>query len=167
MLHRVDGTLCSAACISVDRVDGTLCSVFGKNLDELAEKDAIGHMLDDGLSIETLGITAFSQFKYASRFGFKSYDELAALTKGMGVEVHHLIEERFAAVMGQKSGGMLSVVLTPKEHQAFTNAWRDRFPRLGQAGHIPYTDLSPQQIEDAAREIYAGFPEILKALGLN
>ena len=140
---------------------------FGKNLDELAKDDAIVHMLDDGEDIAALGITAFSQFKYASRFGFKSYDELVAATKGMGVEVHHLIERRFHEVMGQEPGEMLSIVLTPTEHQKFTNAWHAHFPRLREAAHIPYNELSPKQIEEAAREIYAGFPEILKALGLN
>ncbi len=142
-------------------------NAFGKNLDEVAKDDAIVHMLDDGEDISALGITAFSQFKYASRFGFKSYDELAAATKGMGVEVHHLIEKRFHEVMGQERGEMLSIVLTPTEHQKFTNAWHAHFPRLREAAHIPYNELSPKQIEEAAREIYAGFPEILKALGLN
>ena len=142
-------------------------NAFGKNLDEVAKDDAIVHMLDDGEDISALGITAFSQFTYASRFGFKSYDELAAATKGMGVEVHHLIEKRFHEVMGQERGEMLSIVLTPTEHQKFTNAWHAHFPRLREAAHIPYNELSPKQIEEAAREIYAGFPEILKALGLN
>ncbi len=142
-------------------------NAFGKNLDELAKNDALVHMLDEGEDIAALGITAFSQFKYASRFGFKSYDELVAAAKGLGAEVHHLIEKRFANEMGQNSGGMLSVVLTPAEHQAFTNAWRKRFPYEGELGHIPYDTLTPQQIQDAARKIYAEFPEILKALGLN
>ena len=141
--------------------------ILGKNLDELAKEDAIIHMLDDGEDIAALGISAFSGFKYAARFGIKSYDELATLTKGMGVQVHHLIEERLAKAMGQKPGEMLSIVLTPAEHQAFTNAWRKHFPYEGEIGHIPYRLLTPQQIQDAARKVYAGFPEILQALGLK
>jgi hypothetical protein len=78
---------------------------------------------------------------------------------GSGLQVHHLIEKRFAGVMQVKEGEMLSVVVTRTEHQVFTNQWRSMFPY----GRPP---PSQAQIMDAARSIYANHPAILKSLGL-
>ena len=61
----------------------------------------------------------------ASKYGFGTYKELKKRTKGSGLEVHHLIEQRFAGLFEVKEGDMLSIVLTKKEHDAFTKAWRN------------------------------------------
>jgi hypothetical protein len=103
----------------------------------------------------------FSQFERAGEFGIKSYKELRKEAKGTGLEVHHLIEKRFAALLGQKADEMASIALTEAEHQAFTNAWRKLIP-YGEGT----VDATRKQIEDATREIYKDFPEILKKLGL-
>ena len=58
------------------------------------------------------GLPVFRVFRYASNYGIKSYKELKALTKGAGLEVHHLIEQRFAETIGQNADEMLSIVLT-------------------------------------------------------
>jgi hypothetical protein len=64
--------------------------------------------------------------------------------------------------MGQAPGDMASVAVTGAEHQAFTNAWRKAIPYgAGTRG------ATPAQIEGAARQIYAGYPDILSALGLG
>ncbi|MFD2288251.1 DUF4280 domain-containing protein [Pedobacter petrophilus] len=102
-----------------------------------------------------------SLLKHATTYGLKSYKELKALAKGTGLQVHHLIEKRFANIFKppkiQKD--MLSVVLTKEEHQIFTNAWRKAFP-------YGKPKPTPRQVEDAAKEIYKDYPEILKGLGL-
>ena len=99
-----------------------------------------------------------SSFQHASQYGFGTYNNLRGMTKGMGVQVHHLIEKRFAKVLGVNQGDMLSIVLTKGEHQVFTNAWRKA---------IPYgTKANKQQIMREARYIYKDYPEILKILGL-
>lgn len=58
---------------------------------------------------------------------------------------------------------MLSVAVTTSEHQVFTNAGRKAIP-YGPEGTGAAT---PAQIYGAARQIYAGYPAILKALGLE
>jgi hypothetical protein len=53
-----------------------------------------------------------------------TYNQLRRAIKGFGLEVHHLIEKRFKGLFGESAGQMLSQVLSPENHQAFTNAWR-------------------------------------------
>ncbi len=95
-------------------------------------------------------------------YGIWPYRTLKADLKGNGLEAHHLIEQRFAGVMGQKASGMASIAVSNTEHQAFTNAWRRAIP-YGPNGTGMATRI---QVEDAARQICAGYPDILKALGL-
>ena len=100
-------------------------------------------------------------FSRADEFGIKSYKDLRKLTKGTGLEAHHLIEQRFKGTLGFKAGDMASIALTKAEHQVFTNAWRQLIP-YGQGTR----NATPQQITNAAKRIYKDFPEILKALGI-
>ncbi len=101
-------------------------------------------------------------FERAGEFGLKGYNELQKLTKGTGLDAHHLIEKRFAATLGLKEGEMTAIALTKAEHQALTNAWRQAIP-YGKG-----TDNATKaEIESVAREIYKSYPEILKALGLK
>jgi RHS repeat-associated protein/uncharacterized repeat protein (TIGR01451 family) len=98
----------------------------------------------------------------ADDFGIQPYKALRADIKGTGLQAHHLIEQRFAQVMGEEPGNMASVAVTRAEHQVFTNAWRRAIP-YGPEG----TGLAtPGQVEGAARQIYADYPRILEALGL-
>lgn len=71
-----------------------------------------------------------------------------------------MIEKWFAAVMGQNTAEMSSIVVTRAEHQVFTNAWRQA---------IPYgsRNVTPSMVNNAARTIYRDYPEILQALGLG
>ena len=63
-----------------------------------------------------------------------------------------------------------SIVLTPSEHQIFTNAWRNAITRNNQLNSGwtgAYTNNATlQQIKEAATQIYANYPEILQILGL-
>jgi hypothetical protein len=90
------------------------------------------------------------------------YNQLRKLTKGSSQQAHHLVEKRFAGLFGQKQGQMLSVPLSPQQHQVFTNAWRTEIP-YGPLG----TGLATRDsVRAAARRIYEAFPEYLAALGL-
>ncbi|WP_257448446.1 hypothetical protein [Archangium lipolyticum] len=105
--------------------------------------------------------SAFGNLSRAAEFGIKPYGELRSILLGSGLRAHHLIEQRFASLMGQDARKMLAIAVTPAEHQAFTNAWRQVIP-YGQ-GTVSATR---QQVLDAARQIYSRSPEVLKALGL-
>ena len=90
-----------------------------------------------------------------------TYKELRAITRGSGLHSHHLIEKRFAGILKQKAGDMMSRIVNPTQHQQFTNAWRAAIPYgFGTASANRAT------IEAAARRIYANYPSILDALGL-
>src|SRR5205823_13907137 len=58
----------------------------------------------------------------AGDYGVWPYRTLRADLGGTGLQAHHLIEQRFAAVMGQAPGDMASIAVTNTEHQVFTNA---------------------------------------------
>jgi|GEM_PF-3590953 len=125
----------------------------------------------------------FGKLSRATEFGIKPYGRLRSLLQGTGLRAHHLIEQRFAGLMGQDAGKMrercgkdagkmrercgkdagkmLSIAVTFTEHQSFTNAWRQVIP-YGQGT----ASATRQQVLDAARQIYAQHPELLKALGL-
>ena len=107
------------------------------------------------------GASAFGGLSRAGQYGIRSYSELTKTLKGTGLQAHHLIEQRFAGVLGQNARQGLSVAVTQAEHQAFTNAWRSAIP-YG-AGTANATEA---QIMNAARQIYADYPQILNALGL-
>jgi hypothetical protein len=87
---------------------------------------------------------------------------LTKALKGTGLQAHHLIEQRFAAALGQNARQGLSIAVTQAEHQAFTNAWRQAIP-YGAQGTGRATQ---EQVMQAARDIYANYPAILNALGL-
>lgn len=69
------------------------------------------------------------------------------------------IGDVFLEHLSLKANQMLSVALTPEEHQVFTNAWRSFL----QYGKTSYRELSITQIWKAAQEIYAEYPELLEA----
>jgi len=90
-----------------------------------------------------------------------AYKELKPLLKGIGEEAHHLFEKRFAGVLKQEAKEMLSTAVTKAEHQGFTNAWRKAIS-YGK-GTAEATEAT---VKSTAKEIYANYPSILKALGL-
>ncbi|MCB1257658.1 MAG: hypothetical protein KDB26_11160 [Microthrixaceae bacterium] len=109
-------------------------------------------------------VSAFDDLAHSGS-GIQSYRAQQAATRGLGGEIqaHHLIERRFANVMGGNTDDWASIVVTRAEHQQFTNAWRQEIP-YGPTG----TGMATRaQVEAAARQIYADYPEILRALGLG
>ena len=63
--------------------------------------------------------------KTADDLGVASFKELKRYTRGTGLEVHHIVEKRFARTLGTKESEMLSVVLGPAEHRLFTESVRN------------------------------------------
>lgn len=118
--------------------------------------------------------TILSQFKFAEKFGIKSYKDHDKFFKALnikrselGVEIHHLIEKRFAETLKVNEADMASIVLTKSEHQVFTNAWRNEIGLNGTFVTTYTTETATKEvIFAAARRIYKDYPEILIALGL-
>lgn len=104
----------------------------------------------------------FGNLSRAAEFGIAPYNALRrSVGPGTKLQVHHLLEKRFASMLGVKEREMLSVVLTKEEHQVFTNAWQAAIPRgAGTA------NATREQVMASARRIYANYPAILKSLGL-
>jgi hypothetical protein len=118
-----------------------------------------------GLSLGLRGPAAaeagLNGFQHASTYGIRSYNTLHGMAKGTGLQVHHLVEKRFANLLGIAPGKMKSIVLTPTEHAVFTKAWRKAIPYgAGTA------NATKQQLTNAARQIYANYPAIRSALGI-
>lgn len=111
-----------------------------------------------------IGPTAngYGNLSQANKYGIKPYNALKSELTGSGLQAHHLLEKRFAKILGVSEGQMGSVAVTKAEHQVFTNAWRSL---------IPYgsgtANATRDQVMGAAKEIYAEYPAILKALGLS
>lgn len=109
----------------------------------------------------------FGALQYASKFGIDKYSSLRqVLGSGSGLQVHHLIEQRFARILGQNADDMLSIVVTKAEHQIFTNGWRREIGYILDKTSTVTSNATRQDIEVAARKIYQNYPEIIKALGL-
>ena len=103
----------------------------------------------------------FGGLSRAADFGPQSYRALSQELRGTGLQAHHLMEKRFADVLGQSADDMLAIAVTPAEHQVFTDAWRQAIP-YG-AGTRAAT---PELVTATARQVYADYPDILRALGL-
>ena len=93
-----------------------------------------------------------------------SYSLVKKAIKGLGEEAHHLIEQRFAKVMGEKAGEMLATGVTKAEHQVFTSKWRALIP-YGK-GTLKAAEAGREYVMKAAGKVYADHPEIMRALGL-
>ncbi|WP_299244094.1 DUF6443 domain-containing protein [uncultured Aquimarina sp.] len=115
--------------------------------------------------VKTVEIS-LSSFSYASKYGIQAYGKLRKAITGTGLQAHHLIEQRFANLLGVKVSQMASIALTKAEHQIFTNAWRSEIGYEGSKAAITTLGATADDVYKAARKIYKNYPEILKALGL-
>lgn len=113
--------------------------------------------------VATNGVSKFGSLTHSSA-GIAPFSTQRAITIGQrgAIQAHHLIERRFARQIGGNTDDWASIVVTRSEHQVFTNAWRQAIP-YGAGTRT----ASRAQIEGAARQIYADYPEILQALGLG
>ena len=103
-------------------------------------------------------VDGFGALSKAKEYGIKSYNALRKSLKGTGLQAHHIIEQRLVRYFDIDVNSMLSVAVTPAEHQKFTNAWRQVF-KYG----TDYRFVTKDDIWEAAQKIYEDYPEILDA----
>ncbi|MBQ4197286.1 MAG: hypothetical protein II659_05490 [Bacteroidales bacterium] len=108
------------------------------------------------------------ELSVASEYGIKSYKSLKATLnaskgKGSGLEVHHLIEKRFANLLGVKEDDMLSIVVTHDEHVKFTKAWRNEigYNIEKKTKETVTSNASINDIKRTIRKVYKDYPEII------
>ena len=126
------------------------------------------NIADAGIDALKLG-DELSSFSYAAGFGVDSYKNLkksveATYGTGSGLEVHHLIEKRFAKQMGMKEVDMPSIVLTKDEHKQFTAAWNKAIGHRNTSNDINTETADYDIIIEKARTIYKDYPELLKVI---
>ena len=110
-----------------------------------------------------------NSFDKAADFGVDTYKNLrkqvtSELGKGSGLEVHHLIEKRFASKLGLKEDDMPSIVLTKEEHKKFTAAWREEIAYSNSKNGTTTTTATKEDILNAAKKIYKDYTEIFKTI---
>ena len=86
-----------------------------------------------------------------------TYRRLKKANSGLDIEVHHIIEKRFAKNFGygKRGGSMLSIALSTADHRVFTNKWRTAL-EYG----VKHSD---KEVLEAAIEIYGQNHELLAA----
>jgi hypothetical protein len=108
------------------------------------------------------GLDALS---HAGKYGIRPYNELREVIRGLRLEAHHIIERRFAETLDLVAQRMPSFAMTPEEHQIFTNLWRQAIPYASSQGPLTTATATANDIWTAAQIIYAGFPEVIEAVG--
>ena len=136
---------------------GSWIGLVGDAVDLLPGVTGVGEVAK-GLVTTDKAIDAFGDLSKAVDFGVEAYNKLKSKIKGLGLEAHHIIEKRLVEHLGINANTMLSVAVTPAEHQKFTNAWRDFF-EYG----MDYSSLEFEDIYEAAINIYKNYPELLRA----
>jgi hypothetical protein len=86
-----------------------------------------------------------------------TYNNIRKVVKGTALQVHHIIEQRFSKLFGEKVGHMLSVALTKEQHQIFTNRWRQV---IGYGKD--YLSLTKKELLNAVQKVYYDAPELLE-----
>ncbi|WP_348710530.1 hypothetical protein [Tenacibaculum sp. 190524A05c] len=131
---------------------------------------------------------AYKSLMHTSKYGIQSYNELVRVFNSLGIsrsaaniQFHHLIEQRFINIPGVKEWlgfstnnwkciAVSSVPGSGNEHNIlFSQPWIQAIAKGNGVGWTG-TNTSTATLEDiknAARAIYADYPEILQALGLN
>lgn len=119
------------------------------------------------VSVSTKAVTNFEKLTAASLYGINTYKNLRSrLLVRSGFEVHHLIEQRFISLIGGNTKNWLSIVVTKSEHQLFTQRWRSLIGYNNMNSLIKTSTATYDDVINAAKKVYADYPEILKALGL-
>ena len=108
---------------------------------------------------------AFKALKYAGEFGVGRHSQLRKIVTdvfgtGSGLEVHHLIERRFAKGLGISESSIPSVVLTKDEHRVFTNLWRETIHYAKQGEES--VRITKEIVLKAAEYVYKDYPEFYR-----
>jgi hypothetical protein len=75
-----------------------------------------------------------------------------------GVEIHHLIEKRFASTLKITEDEIPGLVLTEAEHDRFTQAWLDEIGRRNMKVTPNTTTATIDDIWEAAKNVYEEYP---------
>ncbi len=126
---------------------------------------ADGDCTNEGTAVVNSVSDVYGNFSHAAEYGIKTYNELRAFTKGTGLQVHHLIEERLADALELTKlqlKNIPSVVVTPTQHQVITNQWRTVIGYVN--SHAPVTTVTAtyQDIYSAVEKVYRDYPELLR-----
>ena len=126
------------------------------------------NLADAGIDMLKLS-SELNSFDKAADFGVDTYKNLrkqvtSELGKGSDLEVHHLIEKRFASKLGLKEDDIPSIVLTKEEHKKFTAAWREAIGYNRSGADITTDDATKEVILNAAKKIYKDYTEIFKTI---
>ena len=106
-------------------------------------------------------------FADGAQFLTGSYKKLKKIFKGIeNIEIHHIIEKRFASLFDCKARNFLSIPLTEELHQIITNRWRN-LPKVDEmfknfAYGADYSAIDYSMMERAINEVYQDMPQILK-----
>jgi len=106
----------------------------------------------------------FGNLSRAAEFGVLTESKMAKALAGTSLQRHHLFEQRFEFKMPDDPRMKLTIAVTEAEHQQFTNEWRRQID-YGNKGTID-PKIQRAEIIAAARNVYADYPAILKALDL-
>ena len=95
-----------------------------------------------------------------------SYKTLKKIVKGIkGIEIHHLVEKRFASLFSCDANQFLSVALTPEMHQIITNRWRNLHTTDSMFKNFAYgsdyTKITYVQMIEAVKAVYYDMPAVL------
>jgi len=126
---------------------------------------ADGDCTNEGTAVVNSVSDVYGNLSHAAEYGIKTYNELRAFTKGTGLQVHHLIEERLADALELTKlqlKNIPSVVVTPTQHQVITNQWRTVIGYVN--SHAPVTTVTAtyQDIYSAVEKVYRDYPELLR-----
>lgn len=85
-----------------------------------------------------------------------TYRNLRRIFKGKrGIEIHHLIEKRFAKISGVSSLDILSIPLSKELHKLYTSRWRNAI------GYGWWNKPSKNRLIQAISEVYYDNPQLL------
>jgi len=111
-------------------------------------------------------VQGFGNLSQGLRYGIQQASQLKNVVSGTGLQVHHIIEQRFAPALEQSTAQArqwLSVAVTPEEHQAFTNAWRSAIGYINSGNPINTGTVTIDRLWLEAQDIYSQYPALLEA----
>lgn len=101
-----------------------------------------------------------SDLKTAKNLTVGTYKSLNKIFKGQKygrIEIHHIVEKRFATVVGKSQSEIASVAIDKKLHQTITKRFRQACP-IG----TDYSRLSKKQLRNIVKKVYRDMPALKK-----
>jgi RHS repeat-associated protein len=127
---------------------------------------ALAGYLTAGGTIGAVILQGYGNLSQAARYTIQQANQLRIAISGTGLQVHHIIEQRFASALGQsakQARQWLSVAVTPEEHQVFTNAWRSAIGYINTGNPMNTGTVTSEYIWLVAQDIYSKYPALLEA----